>query len=108
MSNNWDGKGLPPAGTTVEYTAIDYDHAKPAIENGKWYRGTIIAYYEGWVWTSDNGIRSVSNTAFRPIKSDRDKAVEDIIKYLRITNQSDYEIAEKIYDAGYRKTTSGE
>jgi len=104
----WNGEGLPPVGDTVEYSAIDYDFSKPSIENGNWYRGKIIAYYDGCVWTSDNGIRSLGNTAFRPIKSDRDKAIEEIAVLWSShmsNNKGLTEFFGGIYDAGFHKIT---
>lgn len=66
----WNGVGLPPVGCRVEYTCKQPDLGHPAIEAGKWYGGTIIAYYDECVWTSDNGIRHLSNTIFRPMRSE--------------------------------------
>lgn len=45
-----------------------------------WNICTVIAYYDGYVWTSDNGIRMLSNTKFKPIdtRTDTDKAYDDM------------------------------
>ena len=32
-----------------------------------WNKCTVIAYYDGFVWTSDNGVRPLANTKFRPL-----------------------------------------
>lgn len=69
----WNGDGLPPVGCRVEYACKQPDLGHPAIENGKWYGGIIIAYYDDCVWTSDNGIRHLSNTIFRPIRTKADQ-----------------------------------
>src|SRR5688572_13003268 len=60
---------LPEVGERIEYACIKFDENRPAIEFGKWYGGTVIAYHDGAVWTSDNGIRLLRNTKFRPMKS---------------------------------------
>lgn len=82
----WDGVGLPPVGCRVEYTCKQPDLGHPAIEAGKWYGGTIIAYYDECVWTSDNGIRHLSNTIFRPMQSEEGKkryaAIEALFEIL--------------------------
>lgn len=47
-----------------------------------WNKCTVIAYYGGFVWTSDNGIRPLANTIFKPLsppKTDTEKAVDLII-----------------------------
>lgn len=99
---------LPPVGSRIQYSCIKFDDNRPAIEFGKWYGGTVIAYYEGFVWTSDNGIRRLDNTIFRPIKSPedvaRDEAIEAMILTVRSTDHTTLRsIVEILYDAGYRK-----
>ena len=116
MSNNWNGKGLPPIGTKVmtnfpqarhksamqahgkeakivahadEVAIFEYDH-----EGCKYYHG----FYEGH---------------FLPIKSDRDKAIEELVGLWDMAwgNPNIISIEEAfgiLYDAGYRKTNSGE
>lgn len=78
----WDGEGLPPVGCRIEYACTQPDIGHPAIEAGKWYGGTIIAYYDECVWTSDNGIRHLNNTIFRPIRSEADKKRDEILAAL--------------------------
>lgn len=99
----WDGVGLPPVGCRVEYTCKQPDLGHPAIEAGKWYGGTIIAYYDECVWTSDNGIRHLSNTIFRPMRSEEGKkryaAIEALFEILDAgvsTSQDSIDIYEAI------------
>ncbi len=109
----WDGEGLPPVGSRIQYSCIKFDENRPAIESGKWYGGTVIAYHDGAVWTSDNGIRHLSNTIFRPIRSPedvvRDEAISEMVGiYFNHgipgkPNREDYESMGALYDAGYRK-----
>lgn len=69
----WNGEGLPPVGEKVLYTTTEHQEGKPSIEVGKWYLGTIIAYHNGFVWTSDNGLRMLRVTKFRPLKTEAEK-----------------------------------
>lgn len=101
-SPEWNGEGLPPVGCEVEYTAKRYEEWKPAIKPGYYYRGTIIAYNEGSVWTSDNGIRQLDNTLFRPIRSEEDRAVDEIAMLLDCGKPPRHNAIE-LYRAGYRK-----
>lgn len=72
----WNGDGLPPVGERIEYACKEEDLGHPAILKGSWYGGTIIAYHDGCVWTSDNGIRHLDNTKFRPLRTEEEKALE--------------------------------
>jgi len=104
----WNGEGLPPVGEDIEYTTTQYQLGKPSIEVGKWYRGKIIAYYNGAVWTSDNGIRLLDVTKFRPIKSERDKALEYVDDKWRehndgVSGSQAREFFAILYDAGMLK-----
>lgn len=78
----WSGEGLPPVGCRVEYTCKNPDIGHPSIEPGRWYGGVIIAYYNECVWTSDNGVRHLSNTIFRPMRSKPDQKRYDAIESL--------------------------
>jgi len=107
MSNNWDGEGLPPETSRIEYTPINYGSL--GVEVGKWYEGVIIAYHGPHVWISDNGIRMIDNTKFRPIKSDRDKAIDEMkdIFNKKWHGFSLDDAMSALYDAGFKKQ-SGE
>ncbi len=53
-----------------------------------WNKCTVIAYYDGFVWTSDNGVRPLANTRFKPLtppKTDKEKAFD---KFLDINYNS--------------------
>lgn len=98
----WDGEGLPPVGCRIEYTCKHPDLGHPSIEPDKWYGGTIIAYYNECVWTSDNGIRHLSNTIFRTIRSQSDNrryaAIEALFAILDAGISTSKDSIE-IYDA---------
>ena len=53
-----------------------------------WNECTVIAYYDGFVWTSDNGIRSLANTKFKPIdtRTDEEKAFDNYWSNLKDCN----------------------
>lgn len=103
----WNGEGLPPVGCRVQYSCVNFEEHRPAIESGEWYAGTIIAYYNDCVWTSDNGIRRLENTTFRQIRSpeeiEREKAIDEIADIIGDKVYYYRQTAEEIYDAGYRK-----
>ncbi len=102
---------LPPVGERVSYSCVERD-SKEAIEVGQWYCGTIIAYHCGYVWTSDNGIRALSNTRFRPLDHAARKAELEkkrvvgaaIIAGSTASHeaaQSRKQFVEMLYDKGY-------
>lgn len=95
----WDGEGLPAVGSRIQYSCIKFDENRPAIESGKWYGGTVIAYHDGAVWTSDNGIRHLSNTIFRPIRSPEDVARDEAIDSIQAKLLLRREVAIDFYDA---------
>lgn len=95
-----DAGELPLAGSEVMYTTTVYQSAKSSIECGLWYQGTVIAYHGDFVWTSDNGLRQLSVTEFKPLPSSRDIAIKAMLELnFWATNK---EFAEALYDAGYR------
>ena len=103
MSNEWFELGeLPPVGEAVLYSTTRYQESKPAIEIGNWYRGIIIAYHDGFVWTSDNGIRSLEITKFRPIRTEREKAIEAALSVMstKTISNTQRKTINKLYDAG--------
>ena len=73
---------VPKVGEACEYTAINSHNGEySAVEAGRWYEcKEIIAFHGGFVWTSDNGLRLLSNTLFRPIKTEREKVIEWAVK----------------------------
>lgn len=96
----WSGEGLPPVGAVIEYSCIFFNPNRPAIEKGQWYKGTVIAYYDDCVWTSDNGIRPLDNTQFRPIRTEaerkRDQAITQMMELSAVLVEA---TAGLLYDA---------
>lgn len=100
-SSDWSYRsGLPKVGDIIEYSCVHYE--SEGVKKGQWYRGAVIAYHGGAVWTSDNGIRQLDNTIFRPIKSQRERAIEEIHNVLHSCD-SIATMAAELYEAGYRK-----
>lgn len=88
----WDGTGLPPVGTECEYSLND---------GCTWFRCKIeyVVGTQGVVMSCDvfEGIQYASfndhDLKFRPLRTERDKAIEQIAIYVNNT------AAENLYDA---------
>lgn len=96
----WDGKGLPPVGAHLE-TTWGYKacwHECVILPKNK----IAIDRHGGW-HVMDAG----RDFEFRSIKSERDKAIETIARYIvnsgTLMLGNGYKMAEFLYDAGYRK-----
>lgn len=107
----WQGPqdGLPPVGTECMY----HNGSK---YGSKYVHGKIVAHVD-----DGDGIDAIiqcdgawycgrSPDSFRPLKSDRDKAIDEIGKVID-KNLNNYPlkviaIAEAIYDAGFRKESA--
>ena len=102
---------IPKVGDSCEYTAIrDGDGQYSAILAGIWYGcKKVIAFHDGHVWTSDNGIRPLKNTIFRPIKTEREKTVDAAIAVMNNSlDDSQQGWALALYDHGMLKMSGGE
>lgn len=105
----WDGHGLPPTGLLVEWKS-GLDH--------EWRRVTVLAYANGdaWLQPEDGDSFIVGNPEnFRRIRTPEQIAAEERSKECdriffilssveREGNRSD--MAEALYDAGYRRQES--
>lgn len=105
----WDGQGLPPTGLLVEWKS-GLDH--------EWRRVTVLAYANGdaWLQPEDGDSFIVGNPEnFRRIRTPEQIAAEERSKECdriffilssveREGNRSD--MAEALYDAGYRRQES--
>lgn len=105
----WDGTGLPPVGAVVEYALNGSD---------SWFKCEIISHdrlviqcphLENECCDGLQVIRDEKNIRFRPIRSDRDKAIDDLVSVM-VDHYADpkgaekyIRLASKLYDAGYRK-----
>lgn len=100
-----DAGELPPVGCSVMYKP---DYSTAGTESGKWYFAEkVIAYYGGHVWLSDNGIRPVKSLSFKPVKNDREKAIDAALALdeyrdgLGMMSRKDF--VGKLYDNGLLK-----
>lgn len=90
----WDGTGLPPVGTECEVMDKDHDHI--------WHRCKILAHIvrKGLpcaVFESEPSVSCCSDRYFRPLRTERDKAIEQINNIAGVfANQS---VSERLYDA---------
>jgi hypothetical protein len=100
MSNEWHDKGeLPPAGTECEFH----------FWKSKWVKATIPAIVQdaygdffAIAQMADGFSFSSDVSKFRPIKSERDKVIDEIYEVILSVTET-FAAAEAIYDAGYRK-----
>lgn len=115
MSNQWDGKGLPPVGTKCEWLQGS---------SHQWERIEILAHngLDTWIRQESGRGLIVGNIAnLRPLRTpeqiaaeERQAAIADIFEVL--TGSRDQAAwsrtcysahAANLYDAGYRKTEGG-
>lgn len=99
----WSGDGLPPVGIECEYRFPNVNY------RSTFSRGKVLAYGAQKVfmehWSSKNEfIQPLDNIEFRPIRTERDEAIEQMRKVVTNCNKTDVIHAiEQLYDAGYRK-----
>jgi len=93
--------GLPPVGVKCEWT----------ISEGSeyWQECEIKGYYKEQMWMDDGTLEGedltchISYLKFRPIKSNKEKAIEEMIDIIN-DNLTAGGIAVALYSEGYRKT----
>lgn len=92
----WDGTGLPPVGTECEVMDKDHDHI--------WHRCKILAHINRKglscaVFESEPTVSCCTHKYFRPLHTERDKAVEQMIEFHRNTLGSHADSMRQLYDA---------
>ena len=110
MSNNWNGFGIRPL--SGQKCSVEPHNSAWGFDDCRQRECRIICYYNDFVWIDllcDGApvATRIDKVTFRPIKSDRDKAVEEMIEIYSRWN-SEHNGMAALYDAGYRKTNSGE
>lgn len=96
----WDGVGAPPVGSFVEYSDEEFAEAV-VIGRGVIDPSSIVIEFR------DGGIEVTEVSFLRPIRSEREKAVEEAMKDI---DAEDGDVAsiiatvERMVAAGYRKT----
>lgn len=100
----WTGEGLPPVGTVCEFMK----HNSPPAPKGQWTVGEIRYVSDCTVIIGGDKCEHVHhplNCSFRPARTDRDKAIEEMVKIAKDQGpgSNQYQDMGAIYDAGYRK-----
>jgi len=108
IPTQWRGPqdGLPPVGAEVEIRSGKEWYKAKVIAHGI-ERGANIAILQADDWIA---VRGSDAEGVRPIQSDRDRAIEEMLKVMRDADTDDifttlfigYAVA--LLDAGYRKT----
>lgn len=89
----WDGNGLPPVGTECEFLSNDTSWGKVVIIG---YDGDRVVFKPSG--ETYYGIEPSERQIFRPMRTERDKAVEKLQQVLNV-GRNTYEDAENLYDA---------
>jgi len=111
MKENWNGNGLPPIGTKVMTDFPQARHKSAMQSHGK--EAEIVAHaddiaifkYEHEGCKYYHGFYAGH---FLPIKSDRDKFIEDLMELFHAGFNTREKFCGDLYDAGYRKVKSEE
>lgn len=100
----WPGEGLPPVGAECEYNTGSFSN--------KWQKVYICGiakdgrpvhqYSDGHVDLISSDLIGNMEKYFRPLKSERDIAIEEMVKYLQSPKRADTTLAEDLYDFGFR------
>ena len=97
----WSGEGVPPVGTECEFIT-------PA---GQWECCKILFVGERLGVISRSGAESSfdkSYLKFRPLKSEREIAIEEMTKFLNSPRNLDISLAEHLYNCGFRRIKDAE
>lgn len=103
----WDGEGLPPVGCECE-----------VHEDAMWHHATIVAHHDGCaiaaIHRDDMSYEygAYCGGAIRPIRSEEDRAVEEMrnvmAKHAEVSCGMAETLAIWLYRAGYRKTAAAD
>lgn len=99
----WNGEGLPPVGAVVE-TTNGFGEVRHVTVIGHTLNGRNLVIEHG-----DSGIEVCAPADLRPIRSERDKAVEEAMEDIDAEGgdfASILSIVERMIAAGYRKEKS--
>ena len=101
VDNSWYERGeLPPVGTICEM--ID--------DRATWRECKIIAHEDGacigWIASLNSPFYTYDKSEFRPLRTEREKAIDEMIKLIGhgyMSAEMARELAIKMYDAGFHK-----
>lgn len=89
----WEGTGLPPVGTICQMRD----------DNDKWVDVEIIANHKGfahgWQDSTEDSYYSNNPSEFRPLRTERDKAIEQMMSTPKPCGFAIQGICEQLYDA---------
>lgn len=89
----WDGTGLPPVGTICQMRDV----------SDKWVNVEIIANHKGfahgWQDSTEDTYYSNKHCEFRPLRTERDKAIEQMLTIIDCHGVDPLNSAAAIYDA---------
>lgn len=89
----WDGTGLPPVGTICQMRD----------DNDKWINVEIIAHHKGfahgWHDSTEDTYYSNKHCEFRPLRTERDKAIEQMLTIIDCHGVDPLNSAAAIYEA---------
>lgn len=106
----WDGDGLPTIGSLCEVEIYEQE----------WFKCTVVGHYEGRaaiVLANKETAHIANPDQLRPIRTpeqiaaqERERALDEIYRILRTVDRpgNKADMAEALYDAGYRKQEKGQ
>ena len=103
----WNGHGNPLNGTECEVSSYE---ANTFLQCKVLFIGSEHCVLQ---YPNREEAYHLKHVKFRPLKSERELAIEDIVNYIKVpasvfVGGSDRRIAENIFDAGYRKIKDAE
>lgn len=102
--NKWRGPedGLPPVGTECEYTTAIGEPFDPCVFIG-FVRGECYVLRHMDSPTSVDRFMSNDPDRFRPLRTEEEKAVEEMVAIRKAHHWTDEEFCRELYARGYRK-----
>lgn len=93
----WNDNGLPLVGTVCEC----------AVLSQMYHEFEIRGYFQGKVWMASDETGDIAemlkNCEFRPIKTPKEKAIEEMYEIAMDVGHDERDIANAFYDKGYRR-----
>ena len=104
VDNSWHDRGeFPPVGCECEVFVND------DVDKNKWMHFEVIAIRDGhilgWCRESSCGFQSNKKSEFRPLRTEREKAIDEMAELVSaslVSAEMAKEFAIKMYDAGLK------
>lgn len=103
----WNGEGLPPVGTSIEWFSPIYGWIGGRVV-GHDGSATVVVHNDGYTGCHPHGVRPI-RTPEQIAAEEREKAIDEMVGLMCQDGAFDHEDPEaaaamgKLYDAGYRK-----